>query len=232
MLMVFVALIAGALAWAVFFWQPGQQSTPPAHEPLPLAKPPTGGDFNLEGPEGPVALKDYRGKVVLLFFGYTHCPDICPTSLSVTAQALTALDESEHEAGAGAVRVRRPGARHHGQAQGLCRLLSSEDPRHHRQGGGSRRRPPRSTAPAMPSRNRTTRALMRWRTPRTPISSTATAGWSPASTTARRRRRYWPKSARCCCKTCRPRPVRRRLQRKTEGARQAQPHVAAPGSSQ
>ena len=97
MLMVFVALIAGALAWAVFVWQPGQKSTQPAHEPLPLAKPPTGGDFNLEGPEGPVALKDYRGKVVLLFFGYTHCPDICPTSLSVTAQALTALDESEQK---------------------------------------------------------------------------------------------------------------------------------------
>jgi protein SCO1/2 len=26
--------------------------------------------------------KDYRGKVVLLYFGYTHCPDVCPTTLS------------------------------------------------------------------------------------------------------------------------------------------------------
>jgi protein SCO1 len=32
-------------------------------------------------------LADYRGKVVLLFFGYTHCPDVCPTTLSQLAQA-------------------------------------------------------------------------------------------------------------------------------------------------
>lgn len=30
----------------------------------------------------PFDLADHRGKVVLLFFGYTHCPDICPTALS------------------------------------------------------------------------------------------------------------------------------------------------------
>jgi protein SCO1/2 len=32
-------------------------------------------------------LADYRGKVVVLFFGYTHCPDVCPTTLSQLAQA-------------------------------------------------------------------------------------------------------------------------------------------------
>lgn len=34
------------------------------------------------------SLKDFRGKWVLLFFGYTHCPDVCPTTLSDTAEAL------------------------------------------------------------------------------------------------------------------------------------------------
>jgi protein SCO1 len=33
------------------------------------------------------ALGDYRGKVVVLFFGYTHCPDVCPTTLAQLAQA-------------------------------------------------------------------------------------------------------------------------------------------------
>lgn len=32
-------------------------------------------------------LKDFRGKVVVLFFGYTQCPDVCPTTLSEIAQA-------------------------------------------------------------------------------------------------------------------------------------------------
>lgn len=33
------------------------------------------------------SLKDFRGKVVVLFFGYTQCPDVCPTTLSEIAQA-------------------------------------------------------------------------------------------------------------------------------------------------
>lgn len=48
-----------------------------------------GGDFTLDGPGGkPVSLSEYRGKVVLLYFGYTTCPDICPTSLSVLGRAM------------------------------------------------------------------------------------------------------------------------------------------------
>lgn len=36
-------------------------------------------------------LEDYKGKVVTLFFGFTHCPDVCPTSLATMKQALTLL---------------------------------------------------------------------------------------------------------------------------------------------
>jgi len=35
--------------------------------------------------------KDFRGKVVLLYFGYTHCPDVCPTTLSLLSRAVKAL---------------------------------------------------------------------------------------------------------------------------------------------
>ncbi len=56
------------------------QSAPPAPE-LPVL--PIGGDFELTGHDGqPFALQSLRGKVVLIFFGYSSCPDACPTTLS------------------------------------------------------------------------------------------------------------------------------------------------------
>ena len=39
----------------------------------------------------PRHLEDFRGKAVVLFFGFTHCPDVCPTTLAQTAQALKTL---------------------------------------------------------------------------------------------------------------------------------------------
>jgi protein SCO1/2 len=39
----------------------------------------------------PVALADYRGKAVLVFFGYTRCPDVCPTTLQEAAEVMRAL---------------------------------------------------------------------------------------------------------------------------------------------
>lgn len=49
-------------------------------------------DFHLNEADGkPVSLADYRGKVVVLFFGYTHCPDVCPTTLADLAQVMERL---------------------------------------------------------------------------------------------------------------------------------------------
>jgi protein SCO1 len=45
-------------------------------------------DFSLQGSNGaPFKLSQYRGKVIVLGFGYTSCPDVCPTTLAVLAQA-------------------------------------------------------------------------------------------------------------------------------------------------
>jgi protein SCO1/2 len=45
-------------------------------------------DFDLQDFNGqPRTLKDYRGKIVVIFFGYTQCPDVCPTSLGELAAA-------------------------------------------------------------------------------------------------------------------------------------------------
>ncbi len=55
---------------------------------------PLGGDFQLTDQNGKAfALHQLRGKVVLLFFGYTHCPDLCPTELGHIATVLRRLDK-------------------------------------------------------------------------------------------------------------------------------------------
>jgi len=52
----------------------------------------TGGDFTLQSADGEVSLHDFEGRVVLIYFGYTYCPDVCPTSLSVMGQAMKQLE--------------------------------------------------------------------------------------------------------------------------------------------
>ena len=56
-----------------------------------------GGDFTLNSPHGPLSLSDLRGKVVLIFFGYTSCPDICPLALARINAAFSALSKEELE---------------------------------------------------------------------------------------------------------------------------------------
>ena len=54
-----------------------------------------GGDFTLRSEFRPVSLSDFQGKVVLLFFGFTSCPDYCPTELARIASAIRILSENE-----------------------------------------------------------------------------------------------------------------------------------------
>ncbi len=56
---------------------------------------PAGGPFALSSAGGPVTLEGMRGKVVLLFFGYTTCPDICPMTLANLQQAVARLSPDE-----------------------------------------------------------------------------------------------------------------------------------------
>lgn len=56
------------------------------------AERPIGGDFELDSANGKIKLSDFNGKLVLIYFGYTFCPDICPTNLgnvSIAYQGLT-----------------------------------------------------------------------------------------------------------------------------------------------
>lgn len=53
---------------------------------------PWGHDFRLIDHTGQVrTLSDFRGKAVMLFFGYTHCPDMCPITLANMAEVVNRL---------------------------------------------------------------------------------------------------------------------------------------------
>lgn len=84
-----VASLFVLLGWVAFFWQPPIE--PGTHAGFEVSEAPQGGDFALQSADGPVALHDFRGKVVVLYFGYTWCPDICPTSLGYLTAALNEL---------------------------------------------------------------------------------------------------------------------------------------------
>lgn len=90
-----LSLIAAALAALVLglaiFWQPVVSEAPTAQ----VAGLPPGGDFSVQAAQGPVSLGDFRGKLLLLYFGYTYCPDICPTSLQATSEGLKLLRPEE-----------------------------------------------------------------------------------------------------------------------------------------
>jgi protein SCO1/2 len=53
-----------------------------------------GKDFSLTDHNGkPARLADFRGKAVVLFFGYTQCPDVCPTTLSMMRETMALLGD-------------------------------------------------------------------------------------------------------------------------------------------
>jgi protein SCO1/2 len=62
-----------------------------------LQGPKLGGDFTLQSVNGPVSLHDFKGKEVILYFGYTSCPDVCPTSMSRLSKIIHSLPANEQE---------------------------------------------------------------------------------------------------------------------------------------
>jgi len=57
-----------------------------------------GSDFSLPDTHGKTrTLADFKGKAVVLFFGYTHCPDVCPTTLAELSQAMQQLGDKSKD---------------------------------------------------------------------------------------------------------------------------------------
>lgn len=85
-----LATVCVSAALALTACQPAPQA--PVFQATDITGAPFGRDFRLTDHNGQArTLADFRGKVVAVFFGYTHCPDVCPTTLSDFAAALQQL---------------------------------------------------------------------------------------------------------------------------------------------
>ena len=83
-----VALVA-AVAWQVWLDDGGQRGGATASRAI-------GGAFELTDTQGDtVTAQDLRGGYALVFFGYTHCPDVCPMTLQNMSQALDVVGEAQ-----------------------------------------------------------------------------------------------------------------------------------------
>ena len=77
---------------ASFFMDPAKITSNPSAQYNPK------GNFTLTGTSGtPFELQDLRGKIVLLFFGYTSCPDACPMTLAKLQRAFNMLTPEQIE---------------------------------------------------------------------------------------------------------------------------------------
>jgi protein SCO1/2 len=80
-----LAILAGGLLWYVGDHLPAGQSSA-------IGVADIGGPFALTDQNGTRRTDaDFRGRYVLVYFGYTECPDVCPTTLGVMAEALAKL---------------------------------------------------------------------------------------------------------------------------------------------
>ena len=88
---VVTVLLAAAVLLAVVAATHMEEWTNPFGAPYRAAGTPVpiGGPFTLTGPDGkPVSSTDFHGKWMLVYFGYTNCPDACPTALNDIGVAL------------------------------------------------------------------------------------------------------------------------------------------------
>ena len=83
-----------AVAWALVFLVKDRRPTRPAQGPVIMltGAADIGGPFRLIDHTGKrVTEADFKGRYMLLFFGYTHCPDVCPAELQTMGRAMDRL---------------------------------------------------------------------------------------------------------------------------------------------
>ncbi len=90
-----VIVVVGTLLFALqqFFLEPDVK--PEGAETAAVSKPDIGGPFSLIDHEGrPVTQEYFKGHFMLVYFGYTFCPDVCPTALTEMGGALDILGDA------------------------------------------------------------------------------------------------------------------------------------------
>lgn len=90
-----VVLVACALALAGFGWLELNRASAKGFHGTALDTPVQVGDFTLTSAGGKAALSDWRGKYLLVFFGFTECPDVCPLTMGRLAKIYRDLGEPE-----------------------------------------------------------------------------------------------------------------------------------------
>jgi protein SCO1/2 len=86
----------GIVVAALFAWQYGLLSPDGRGQGSGVAS--IGGPFALVDQNGKTRTdKDFRGKLALVYFGYTYCPDVCPTALQVMSVALDMLGKDAEQ---------------------------------------------------------------------------------------------------------------------------------------
>lgn len=80
--------IAAGLILVITGWWLFNQLRPYNFHGTVLQSPDAAPNFTLQGANGDISLSDFHGKMVILYFGYTFCPDVCPASMSAIANAL------------------------------------------------------------------------------------------------------------------------------------------------
>lgn len=89
-----LALLGGLLVGWLMIQLLGGRLGPYQFHGTVIQSPSPAANFTLTGHTGePVSLRDFRGKLVLLYFGYTYCPDVCPATLVELAKARAELGE-------------------------------------------------------------------------------------------------------------------------------------------
>jgi len=88
-LLISLAMVtAGGIGWLLSDWmlaEKGMQQAAPARSAI-------GGPFSLTDGDGKTWTdKDFRGKLMVIYFGYAYCPDVCPTSLGAIGAAMDLL---------------------------------------------------------------------------------------------------------------------------------------------
>jgi cytochrome oxidase Cu insertion factor (SCO1/SenC/PrrC family) len=87
-----VAAVAGGVLWYE------SEQVPGLGRVVTTGQADVGGPFQLTDQHGKRAGdKDFRGRYMLIYFGYSFCPDVCPTTLAVIAQALDRLGQRSHQ---------------------------------------------------------------------------------------------------------------------------------------
>ena len=101
-IIILIALLAFALGIGLARYympqsSPDLESNTDGYTKVKMTEGKFGGEFTLFQGDKPVSPSDFHGKLVVIYFGFASCPDVCPTTLAIIASALRQLTPEELE---------------------------------------------------------------------------------------------------------------------------------------